>query len=471
MALIDSITNLFNRARGVTTTGASTPLQLRYVNGVIKLYDPKINTYIEDGYLSNEQVYAIIQWIIRKAKRVPFYLYEIQDEKALKKYKSLLAQEGTNKEAMITASILRQKALVEADDDKIPLNQWLKRPNPHQSFSEFVEYCVGYRLIIGERFLHRVDGVTSKPPESYPLNPIDVALESGKQLFEIARFLYGPTREPIDRDTIVYSKYFNPGQIGGGETNRGLSPLRAMLGVIQESNESNKQSIKQMQNSGPVGAIFGNWVSNDGEMMPETVAGKLRDDITKAWLTGQKRPIVTTGPIKFEKFGLSPVELGILDTRKFTFRQLCDGYGLPVEIFNMGEGTTFNNKNEAKRSAIIDAVLPEVFSLRDDFNELLKPYLRPSSGKQYYIDCDPSDLPELQEDMEKMVKIYSTIYRDGAITPNEYREGMKWGIDDRAEVQAYVNNYVIPSSGTPYSLMFSEDPLDVDPATQTDIPQ
>lgn len=471
MAIIDSITNLFRRNRGITTTGTGTPLQLKYVNGVIKLYDPKINTYIEDGYLSNEQVYAIIRWLIRKATKVPFYVYEVQDEKALKRYKSLLSPDGTNREALVTASILRSKALVEVDDKNNPIQQWLRRPNPHQSFDEFLEYCYGYKLIIGERFLNRIDGLSSKAPEVYPLNPVDLALESGEQLFEIAKFLYGPTREPIDKETIVYSKYFNPSQIGGGETNRGLSPLRAMLGVLQESNESNKQSIKQMQNSGPVGAIFGTWVSQDGEMMPESVAGNLRDQVTKAFVSGQKRPIVTTGPIKFEKFGLSPIELGILDSRKFTFKQLCDGYGLPIEVFNMGDGTTFNNKNEAKRSAIIDAVLPEVFSLRNDLNELLKPLLSPATGKQYYIDCDPTDLPELQEDMEKMVKIYSTVFRDGAITPNQYRDGMKFGIDDRPEVKEYVDNYVIPSSGTPFSLLYADDPLDIDPATQTDIPQ
>lgn len=468
MGLIDQITSAARRL-GIGASTPKTGLEVRYVNGTLALYDPKLQTYIDDGYLSNEQVYSIIRWIIQKSVKVPFYLYEVKDEKSLKQYKSLLNAEGTTVQSMVTANIIRQKALVEVEGDTHPIQQWLQRPNPHQSWDEFLEYCYGFKPISGERFLYRVDGLPSKAPSVYPLNPADVVVEQGQDLYEIKRFLYGNERKELDKDKVAYSRYFNPSRLGGVEYARGLSPLRALLGVIQESNEGKKQSIKQMQNSGPVGAIYGN--SDEATyVMPADLAQKLEDKVSKAWVTGQKRPIVTSSKIGFVRFGLSPVELGVLDSRKFTFRQLCDGYGLPVEIFNMGEGTTFNNKNEAKRSAIIDAVLPGVLSLRNDFNEILAPYLNPGSGKKYYIDCDPSDLPELQEDMEKMANVYKEIFGMAALTPNQVKAAFKWGTDDRPEMDSLMNYPMIPNGFTPWKLLES-DPLDIDPATQTDIPQ
>lgn len=423
--------------------GTSQQLQYQYINGQLVLYKTGSSTYINDGYLTNDQVYSVIGWILRKAGVVPWYVYEVIDEKAYKQYKAMTSDNMTP-EALFNAQMLAVKAFKPVEDNKNPMQKILDRPNEFMNLTEFVQYLVGFRLLIGENFAYKVDGVGGVPQEIYPLHPQDIELIMGSRYLSVDGYIWtgGNARQTLTREQVVHTKYFNPIHSTNGENLRGLSPLAAMLKVVQESNEYTLQSIKQAQNSGPAHLIASQGTAANQMGIEE--GRLLKDALKEKWRESSKEPFVTSASIDVHPLGLSPTDLKMIEGRMFTFRSFCNGYSMPSEIFNDPENKTFANKNEAKRAGILDAVEPELRAVRDIINGCFP--VTKSGNRRFVVDYDISMLPEMQEDQKKMAE---ALELQPYATWAEKRKVMKWGDDVRPDKQELLNDYMIPSGLTP----------------------
>lgn len=413
-------------------------LQYEYVNGQLVLYKSGASTFINEGYLTNAQIYAVVGWILRKVSVVPWYVYEVVDEKAYKQYKTLTS-DNMSPAAYLNSELLKTKALRAIENSKHPMQKLLDRPNEFMSFEEFVQFLTGFRLLIGENFTYKIEGVGGLPQEIYPLHPQDVELIMGSRYLSVDGYIWtgGNTRQVLSREQVIHTKYFNPLHSQNGDNLRGLSPLAAMLKLVQESNEYSTQSIKQAQNSGPAHLISSGATSSNQMSYEEGTA--LKEALKSKWRESSKEPFVTSSAIDVHPLGLSPADLKVLEGRMFTFRGFCDGYSLPSEIFNDPDNKTFANKNEAKRAGILDAVEPELRAIKSIINRLFP-------DKKYIVDYDISMLPEMQEDQEKMA---AALEKQPFATWAEKRKVMKWGDDLRPEYAALLNDYMIPSGLTP----------------------
>ena len=115
--------NLFNRAF------------FKYLGGGYTSYDTNAKSYIENGYNVNPDVYSIVQAMANKSSAIPFYVKEIEDKEALKGLKRLTKanKHDPTFQQKIKQTQLKVKAYKE---DEIPLP--LKRPNPSQTWTEFI---------------------------------------------------------------------------------------------------------------------------------------------------------------------------------------------------------------------------------------------------------------------------------------------------------------------------------------------
>lgn len=426
---------------------ASQPVegQLRYdfINGQLVLSKNGASTYINEGYLTNGQIYAVIGWILRKMAVVPWFVYEVVDEKAYKQYKAMNSDSMTPA-AMVAAQLLSAKALRPVEDSNNYYQKLLDRPNEMMSWTEFIQFMTGFRLIVGENFLYKIAGIGDVPIELYPLHPQEIELQLGSRYLSVEAYVWtgGNTRQVLTKEQITHTKYFNPLHAANGDNLRGLSPLSAMLKLMQESNEYSLQSIKQAQNSGPAHLISS--AATSANAMSYEEGSQLKEAIKSKWREASKEPFVTGSAIDVHPLGLSPADLKMIEGRMFTLRGFCDGYSMPSEIFNDPENKTYANKNEAKRAAILDAVEPELRVLRDAINNTFpKPK---SGGKKYVIDYDISVLPEMQEDQEKMA---AALEKQPYATWREKRQVMKWGDDPRKEFADILDDYMVPSGLTP----------------------
>lgn len=189
-------------------------LQYQYINGQLILYKSGASAFINDGYLTNAQVYAVVGWILRKVSVVPWYVYEVVDEKAYKQYKTLTS-DNMSPAAYLNSELLKTKALRAVENSKHPMQKLLDRPNEFMSFEEFVQFLTGFRLLIGENFTYKIEGVGGLPQEIYPLHPQDVELIMGSRYLSVDGYIWtgGNTRQVLSREQVIHTKYFNPLQV------------------------------------------------------------------------------------------------------------------------------------------------------------------------------------------------------------------------------------------------------------------
>src|SRR5690606_9487794 len=130
MALLDWV---FGEERGAKKKAAalveSKPKEiiLRFVGqGQVVWYQDDSQTLLKEGYLKNHVVFSIVDWIASKITVAPPILYEVKDEKQLRRYKSLL--KDPTRDSVLRALDIRRKALEEIEDS--PMMDLFKSPNP-----------------------------------------------------------------------------------------------------------------------------------------------------------------------------------------------------------------------------------------------------------------------------------------------------------------------------------------------------
>ena len=393
--------------------------------------------YVND-YENNSEVYSIIKRISKTISTVPFYVYKIKSTKELKRYKAMMENANTTAD-IAKAELQRYKAVEEIADS--PLNKLLEHPNEYQSWSEFVENVIGYKLITGNSYIwaNRIEG--GKVSELVTLPSQYIAIISDGTINGVEGYSFTLVGwDTLDAKDVIHLKYFNPFFDVNGQQLYGLSPLQAAYRTVQRSNDAKDTSVGMLQNQGPKGILYADEGSDFG---PEQ-AGKLKEDFYNQYGTKNKivqnagQILVAGAKLGWVNMGLSPVDLQLLESEKITLRELCNVYGVNSALFNDPDNKTYNNMKEAKKEMLTQVVLPELTTLRDAFNR----FFANEMEKGYYIDFDITIFPELQEDMKELSAILSQSWW---ITPNEKRAAMRYDTSkDDAMDEIYIPAGYLP---------------------------
>lgn len=397
----------------------------------------KNKTYITDGYMKNAALYSVIRRITKTAAVAPFKVYRVKDQKKFAKYKSWTGA-GATKESLLNA--MRIKSLVYEEDNKHPLNELINKPNPWQGAAEFTESCVGFKLLTGNRFLLLtvldIGANTGKVAALVNLPPDDVAVKSDGTLFGVDSYVLSIGQEkPLPKDAVIHSKYWNPNIDAQGSHLKGLSPLSAGERNLTINDLSENRSASELKNAGANGVLFN---KNIGEWSQEQAAemkNKLHDDVLG--VENAAKIAVANGDLGYLQFGQNSKELGTIEKGATSKQEICNIYGVPYVLMN-SDNSTYNNIKEAKTELLSMAVVPELVSLRDDWNVIAKSY----KDDNLYVDFDITAYPEMQEDLEKTVRIMKDAYW---ITPNEKRLAMNMDEDADEEM---MDRYLVPSGLT-----------------------
>jgi hypothetical protein len=127
--------------------------------------------------------------------------------------------------------------------------------------------------------------------------------------------------------------------------------------------------------------------------------------------------------VTFTQIGLSPVDMQVIESQKYTFKRICNAYGVSDVLFNNGEAATESNVNAMIKRLYTNAALPEVYAYRDLLNQSIVPLF----GPDYYVDVDLVGITELQDDMKAMAGIFSTL---PIMQPNMILEAFNYGKSD-----------------------------------------
>lgn len=403
------------------------------------------DTYIRQGYQINATVYSIINKITDASVTIPLHVYKVENKTEAKNYKAMTS--GTlDSAAIIKSMLVRQKAFTQLEDTH-PLQKLLDRPNPTQSYSEWLTELISFGKLTGNRYIFGVGPDTGpnagKYTELYVLPSQNMEIISGgiMQPVKSYKLIYNGTFE-TPAETICHIRDFNPNYDGTGAHLYGQSPLRAGLRSLTANNEALTTGVKYLQNQMGRGLL-----SSDDNSVTEIQAQQLKDKFKKQHQGSDKAGdiIITPAKLSWINFGLPASDLALIEQYNSTIKDLCNIYGVPVQLLNNTDSSSYNNMKEVKKSLYLNAVIPELIKVRDELNR----WLAPQYGNDVFIDFDFTKISDLQEDMEKVV---GQLKEAWWISPNEKREIMNFNKDE----SAIMDDYFVPANLMPLK---NTDPL------------
>jgi len=396
------------------------------------------DTYIDKGYRYNATIYSIVNLITKAATNIPFQVYEIQKQNDLKRYKALTSGEF-NGNTVLQAKMLQKKALVELEGTE--LHQLLDRPNPAQSYSSWIQEIIAFGKLTGNRYIYGIAPETGigagKYKELYILPSQKIEINSGGIMQPVKEYTLSYNGSyKIAADEICHIKDNNLYYDGTGSHLYGMSPLKAGLRVMDANNQALTTGVKYLQNQTARGVLM----SDEGDLN-ETQARALKEKFKQQYQGSENAGdvIITPKKLSWVNFGLNASDLSLIEQYNATIKDLCNIYNVPVQLLNNTDSTTYNNMKEAKKALYQNAVIPELNKIRDELNR----WLAPQYGDKIYIDFDYSAIPELQEEMDKVVGQMSQAWW---LTPNEKRAAMSYGMDDD---NTKLNDYYVPANLLP----------------------
>lgn len=411
------------------------------------------DTYINKGYRFNSTIYSIINLITKTASTIPFMVYEVKNDNELKRYKSMTSG-NFNSNAMLQSKILQKRALVEIEDTE--LHELLNRPNPAQSYNAWLQEVVAFGKLTGNRYIYGISPESgpnqNKFSELYVLPSQSIEINSGG-IFEPVKYytLDYNGEYKIDAEDVCHIKDFNPYYDGTGSHLYGMSPLKAGLRSLDANNEALTTGVRYLQNQTARGVLM----SDEGDLN-EVQAKQLKEKFRQQYQGANNAGdvIITPKKLSWVNFGLNASDLSLIEQYNASIKDLCNIYNVPVQLLNNTDSSTYNNMNEAKKSLYVNAVIPELNKIKDELNR----WLTPQYGEKLYIDFDYTNIPELQEEMDKVVGQMSQAWW---LTPNEKRAAMSYGADDDTPE---MNDYYIPSQFIPLDnqdFVIEEEPKSV----------
>jgi len=257
--------------------------------------------------------------------------------------------------AFSTASIKRIAVNEKGDSiSNSKILEFLENPNDDQGMIDLFEEINEYLSSTGNCFLRWVEGIgLGAEMVTLPIDSVEIICSRSGLLLGYKYTNQNGTVIDIPIEDMLHLKASN---IVTPNTKLGLSPLQAGWIVVQSSSEKLNADASIFKNRGIVGLL-----TNDTDVpMLDKEQKTLQDSFQESAGGSDKynKIKVTNTRLRFLQTGMSPTDLKLLEGILSSLRILCGLYGIPSQLFNDNESSTYNNVSEAKRTAFTDVYIP-----------------------------------------------------------------------------------------------------------------
>jgi HK97 family phage portal protein len=230
-----------------------------------------------------------------------------------------------------------------------------------------------------------------------------------------------------------------------------MSPIEAGAYAIDQNNESMSWMQSLLQNSArPSGAL----TVKDGGTLSDDNFNRLKAQIEEQYSGSSNagRPMLLEGGLEWQQMGLSPTDMGILETKFSSSRDIALAFGVPPQLLGIPGDNTYANYAEARLAFWEDTALPLLNMILDDWNSWLAGPL----GVEIRPDVD--SVPAIAE---KRLKMWEMANASTDLTINERRALKGYGPVTGGDV------VLVTSSQIPLDMASAppEEPIAIDPAT------
>lgn len=405
---------------------AAIPAQIvfrQYGASPVLYYAENTDTYLEKGFEGNHVVFTIADWIGKKMTLAPPILYNTKDKSAAKDYK-YLQKEGSI-ESINHSIRIKNRAFKEVESHKIL--DVLKRPNPLMTWDEFIYGYFIFKSFVGNALIQGIstdNGLNKgKIQELYLLPSNFFQAVSGEGLTVID--YYQDSRNPsikVPTEQILAIRNFSSNYRTAGSQLSGMSVMKAASRLLKQANEGLDAQAEAFQNRGAGKIIFPKTLQ-DGVPLPsnETIDAVNLATRKRIKEAGNKGLVFQSIPLDSLDLGNSPIELGILDSHKYTSQQWASLFHVDSRIvLNDHESSTKDNMQTAQLNSLVNGVFPHLSAIANGFNE----WLLPSYEDGLFFDFDYTVYGEIQQEArETAIKMQSA----EVFTADEIRAMWKYG--------------------------------------------
>ena len=377
--------------------------------------DDNIETYL-DGYTSNNDVFSIINKTVQPVTRIPV-LFVDKDGNEL--------------------------------PDAKPL-KLLQNPNPFQSQSDLLEEAFTCYQVFGNSYLAGPgpeNGLNVGIPTRLDILP---PIWTTKVVGDFFNPILGYKLELSDRlvdykpDEVLHWRTANIDYDSLGRWLYGMSPLKPLLKAMTTSNSGYDSLVYAFQNMGAYGilSMLGEQ-GVEGKAQAEAVQKKFKEKYSGNSKRGTI--VITNQDHKWTSFGLSPVDLNIINSLGISKAAIAEVYGVPTVLLSGSNDKTYANYREGEKILYQDTIIPTF----DSFLQKLTDWLVPKYGDEYKgcrFVADYSVVDVMKADIAAIVTAMS---QAGVFTKNEIREAVDYGaIEDPLMDEVWVGIAQTPLSQT-----------------------
>lgn len=358
--------------------------------GLVAWDDARESYWVEEGFKRNPTVQAIVNQTTKAAGSIPWVCKDKRTGKIIK------------------------------NPDPV-LKQLMYKPNDRETWNDFVQETIGFKLLNGNAFLWGI----------YPNNPDSLNAGTYQYIYNLPSHLvqiysdgklgishynmdYRWTNDPIDAKDVYHIKTFNPDYDETGSFLYGQSPLESCRRSIDVNNQCIDAMQALMSNLGPPGILGmkGEGAEEFDEIQQRKVKQQLKSGYQGAVNFGDFP--VNNMEWVWTQLGSDPSKLMIMEKYEKTKTDICNAYGFPKTLLNAD--ANYANQNEAKRMMWENVVIPNLIELRDALNC----WLVPQFGDNIMIDYDTSNVKALQQDFDTQAN--SVLKLQGVLSVNELRD-------------------------------------------------
>lgn len=303
--------------------------------------------------------------------------------------------------------------------DQHPILDLLKKPNPLQSGTQFLESVFNYYQIAGNVYIEAIRPDADMPPrELYVLRPDRMRVVPGPHglpqgyEYQVSGQTVRWGSDPITGAShIMHWKAFHP-----LDDWYGLAPLEAAMKAIDQHNAAGDWNQGLLnQAARPSGALI--YAPKDGpQHLSDEQFRRLKENLEDHYTAAKNagRPLVLEGGLEWKEMSLSPKDMDWLAGRDRAARDIALAFGVPEQLIGISESQTYANMAEARLALYEETVLPLVYQYRDE----LARWLLPLFGDGYVLDLDVDEVHAISARRDK---IWDKVGKADFISVNEKR--------------------------------------------------
>ena len=329
-----------------------------------------------DGAMQISAVWAAVELLADNIASLPLFVYEVKDGKK---------------------ELARESDLYRLLHDS---------PNRRHTAMEFWQFMVMNYVLRGNAYARLVRNSENEVIELWPLSADQVEVEVLKDNSLVYKYRYDSNVAVYAASSILHFRDKGNGVVGMSR----LEYMRSSLGVaIEAQNHTARIFAKDGRRPG----VF---------MIDKTLTPAQRDLIRanfKSLVEGNDDDLlVLEAGAKFEPLGMTPADLQLLDTRRFSVEDIGRWLGIPSILINdLGNRVPYGNNNELIELFYKVRLRPMLVG----FEQALRArVLTPGQRARYVAEFGMDAL--LRASLKDRMEIYAKAAQNGLKTRNECRQ-------------------------------------------------